>query len=133
MVKMECLRDSVNGVKLSGSGHRTDGNFDYNSLTGLYESGRSVRFHDVYYKLLIGRCMELQGDWVIYGATEPETNEDGESDYENVSEITLWRNPCSRNLPVPPVGGWESCHILARGDNPKIEYIRPDMTRPTEF
>ena len=86
---------------------------------GAFESGRWLNWGGTRRTIQID-C--LKDDWVIYGETKPELDEDGEEDYESIDTRILWRNPYSTNLPLPPRTGWEAVDELARGDL-DIEYI----------
>lgn len=86
-----------------------------------YQSDRKVEWGGVNRIVSIG-CLE--NDWLIYGETEPEVDEDGEPlDDASVDSKVLWRNPFSENQPVPPKTGWEPADDLCHGAIPKIEYI----------
>lgn len=123
LVTNEELGRAVVGVRLSGSSSNADGDFIWNSFGMQYACGRKVTWSEptgrVEYNIFIG-C--LSDDWVIYGETDPELDEEDEPDYDTIRTKIMWRNPYSTNLPLPPKTGWEQVDELARG-NPTLEYI----------
>jgi hypothetical protein len=66
--------------------------------------------------------VRLTDDWVIYGDTQRMVMERNQRLLDSDTKRVLWKNPLSRNMPLPPESGWVPVDSIATG-NPKIEYL----------
>lgn len=117
----EVVKRSVEGLRLSGSRCNADGAFYAGG--GHFCSDRVVKYGGVDRTIWISRLKEANNDWVIYGETAAELDEDGEPDDDTIDTKIMWRNYYSSNFPLPPETGWKSVDKLAYGTPEINEYI----------
>jgi hypothetical protein len=117
------LRRAIMRLRLYGTAGKVDGEYTMDLPLDPFESDTPVSWGGVNLSIKIDR---LTDDWVIYGETDAEMviYEDGEAepDYDSIEQKVLWKNPFSKNMPLPPVSGWVPVDKLARGE-PKIKYL----------
>jgi hypothetical protein len=111
---------AVTGLELRGTGTNADG--EYKRELSVFSTNELIRWDGVDRLIRIGRIKS--GDWVIYGETVPERGEDGKPINGTTNKKILWKNPYSRNKPLPPESGWTAVGERFQSlSQPKIKYI----------
>jgi hypothetical protein len=103
------LIGALRGLRLSGTNFKYDGEFTILTngdvtLDLIFSLNNGVNYYT--------RIAKLHDDWVIYLKTRS----------IGAVEKVLWKNPLSKNMPLPPKSGWVPVDEFAIGE-PIIEYL----------